>query len=193
MRIALVILLAGCYRSTGQPPPITNKNEAVSVALTMTPRGVGPITNTTKATLTNLRTILVGYDVKPLHDGSLQFDIYQNGEKLAYVVPDDQSGYVFNVHAVSSRVAVTGHPWRVGRAFGGASHLTNCECWGSNPTCYAKGDHIAVNFGRSCNGLTGGDITSDHPRALRELDGEIVKRVIWSPTPFGEDDGEDVD
>ena len=186
MRIALVILLAGCYRSTGQPPPITNTIEAApEVALTMSSRGVGPINNTTKATLSSLRAILVGYEVKPLNDGSLQYDIYQNGEKLAYVVPDDQSGYVFNVHAVSSKVAVNGHPWRVGRAFGNSSHLTNCECWGSNPTCYASGDHIAVNFNRECGDLTGMD-----PSALRALDGAIVQRVIWSPTAFGEDYGE---
>jgi len=182
MRIALVILLGGCYRSTGQPAPITNKTDAApQAALTMSSRGVGPITSTTKVTLTDLRAILVGYEVRPLHDGSLQYDIYQSGEKLAYVVPDDQSGYVFNVHAVSSRVAISGHPWRVGRAFGNASHLTNCECWGSNPTCYASGEHIAVNFGRQCSDLTGVDRS-----ALRALDGEIVQRVIWSPTAFGE-------
>jgi hypothetical protein len=172
MRIALVILLAGCYRSTGQPTPIANKSDVgPEAALTMTPSGVGPINSTTKVTLTGLRTILIGYD----------------GEKLAYVVPDDQSGYVFNVHAVSPRVAISGLSWRVGRAFKSSSHLTSCECWGSNPTCYASGEHIAVNFGRGCDGLMGGEVgeEDDHP-GLRVLDGEIVQRVIWSPTAFGE-------
>jgi hypothetical protein len=188
MRLALVILLAGCYRSTGQPTPIANKSDVgPEAALTMTPSGVGPINSTTKVTLTGLRTILIGYEVKPLHDGSLQYDIFQNGEKLAYVVPDDQSGYVFNVHAVSPRVAISGLSWRVGRAFKSSSHLTSCECWGSNPTCYASGEHIAVNFGRGCDGLMGGEVgeEDDHP-GLRVLDGEIVQRVIWSPTAFGE-------
>jgi hypothetical protein len=187
MRVAWLILLAGCYRSTPQSTPITNKTETRSapVLLTMSPKGVGPIDSTTKATLTNLRALLVGYDVKPVNDGSLQYDIFRDSQRLAYVVPDDQSGYVFNVHAVSGSVEVSGHPWRVGHAFGDAQHLTNCECWGPNPTCYASGDHLAVNFDRDCNELTGGD-----PTLLRQLNGEIIQRVIWSPTAFGEENGE---
>ena len=187
MRVAWLILLAGCYRSTPQSAPLANKTEGTGgpALLTMTAHGVGPIDSTTKATLTNLRSIMIGYEVKPINDGSLQFDIFRGGERLAYVVPDDQSGYVFNVHAVSSSVEVNGHPWRVGRAFGDAVHLTNCECWGPNPTCYATGDHLAVNFNRECNELTGSD-----PRVLRQLNGEIVQRVIWSPTAFGEENGE---
>ncbi|HUS28484.1 MAG TPA: hypothetical protein VMZ53_08245 [Kofleriaceae bacterium] len=186
MRVAWLILLAGCYRSTPGATPLANKTpDAAPAALTMTPKGVGPIDNTTKVTLTNLRALLIGYEVRPLNDTSLEYDIYRDGEKLAYVVPDDQSGYVFNVHATSSRVVVSGHPWRVGRAFGDSAHLTNCECWGPNPTCYASGEHIAVNFKRDCEDLTGSDRS-----ALRALDGEIVQRVIWSPTPFGEESGE---
>lgn len=189
MRVASLILLAGCYRSTGQPTAIANKaDQPEPAALLMTSHGVGPIDNTTKATLTGLRTLLVDYEVKPVNDGSLQYDIYRGGERLAYVVPDDQSGYVFNVHAVSARVAVSGHPWRVGRAFGDAAHLTNCECWGPNPTCYATGEHLAVNFKRGCDDITGVDRS-----ALHVLDGEIVQRVIWSPTAFGEDSSDDND
>ncbi|HTL38732.1 MAG TPA: hypothetical protein VL326_36625 [Kofleriaceae bacterium] len=190
MRVASLILLAGCYRSTGQPTAsITNQTQgAEPAALTMTASGVGPIDSTTKVTLTNLRAILVDYEVKPVNDGSLQYDIYRGGERLAYVVPDDQSGLVFNVHAVSSQVAVSGYPWRVGRAFGDAAHLTNCECWGPNPTCYATGEHLAVNFNRNCDGLTSGDTS-----ALRKLNGELVQRVIWSPTAFSDDYGEDRD
>jgi len=189
VRVASLILLAGCYRSTGQPTAIANKSEGTEpAALTMTSHGVGPIDSTTKVTLTNLRAILVDYEVKPVNDGSLQYDIYRGGERLAYVVPDDQSGYVFNVHAVSSQVAVSGHPWRVGRAFGDAAHLTNCECWGPNPTCYATGEHLAVNFKRDCDDVTGGA-----PDALRALNGEIIQRVVWSPTAFGEDSNEDND
>jgi hypothetical protein len=186
MRVVSLILLSGCYRGgPAQTEILTNKTEqAAPAALTMTSHGVGPIDSTTKATLTDLRNVLVDYDVKPVNDGSLQFDIYRNGVRLAYVVPDDQSGYVFNVHAVSSEVAVVGHSWRVGRAFGDGARLTSCECWGPNPTCYVAGEHLAVNFNRTCD-----EVTSD-PDALRALNGEIVQRVIWSPTAFGEDSGE---
>jgi hypothetical protein len=135
-----------------------------------------------------LRGLLVGYEVRPVNDGSLEYDIYKDGERLAYVVPDEQSGYVFNIHAVSARVSVRGHPWRVGRVFGGSAQLTTCECWGDNPTCYARGDHLAVNFDRQCRDVTGSD-----RRVLRELDGLIVQRVIWSPYPFGVDGGSDDD
>jgi hypothetical protein len=170
-------------------PAIANQaDRAEPASLTMTPHGVGPIDSTTKATLTDLRALLVGYEVRPVNDGSLEYDIYKHGEKLAYVVPDDHSGYVFNVHAVSSKVEVTGHPWRVGRAFGDVAHLTSCECWGPNPTCYATGEHIAVNFNRDC-----ADVTTGDRNALRVLDGEIVQRVIWSPSAFGEDSGESSD
>ena len=174
---------SGCYRGTVEPATIANKVDADEAgALTMTSKGLGPIDSTTKATLANLRALLAGYEVRPVNDGSLEYDIFKDGERLAYVVPDDQSGYVFNVHVVSSHVAVHGYPWRVGRAFGDWAHLTTCECWGPNPTCYASGEHLAVNFDRACEGLTGGDRS-----ALRELDGLIVQRVIWSPSAFGGD------
>jgi hypothetical protein len=189
MRAAWLILLAGCYRSTPVAPALSNKADQPEVtALVMSSHGVGPIDSASKATLTDLRAKLIGYEVRPINDGSLEYDIYKDGEKLAYVVPDDQSGYVFNIHAVSSKVEISGHPWRVGRAFGDAAHLTNCECWGPNPTCYTMGDHLAVNFDRECDDLTTGD-----RHALRALDGQIVQRVIWSPSAFGEDSGEDND
>lgn len=186
MRVAWLILFAGCYRSTPAPPTLSNKTDHAEVAaLTMDSHGVGPIDSTTKATLTDLRAKLIGYEVRPVNDGSLEYDIFKDGERLAYVVPDDQSGYVFNVHAVSAKVRINEHPWRVGRAFGDAAHLTNCECWGPNPTCYASGEHLAVNFNREC-----GDVTSGDRHALEVLDGQIVQRVIWSPSAFGEETGE---
>jgi hypothetical protein len=188
VRIAPLILLGACYRT---PPETTLANSCdckVPEGLTMSAHGVGPIDGTTKATLVDLRKLLAGYEIRPVNDGSLQYDVYKNGERLAYVVPDDQGGYVFNVHAVSARVAVMGHAWAVGRTFTDAAHLTNCECWGPNPTCYAAGEHIAVNFDRECDGLTDGDRHS-----LHVLDGLVIRRVIWSPTAFGEANGEDVD
>jgi hypothetical protein len=189
VRLAPLILLGACYRSPPETTPIANKSEIKEPeGLTMTVHSVGPIDGTTKATLVDLRKLLVGYEVRPVNDGSLQYDVYKNGERLMYVVPDDQAGYVFNIHVVSSHVAITGHAWRVGRTFTDAAHLTTCECWGPNPTCFAEGDHIAVNFDRECEGLTEGD-----RRALRVLDGLVVKRVIWSPVAFGEASGEDND
>jgi hypothetical protein len=188
MRLAVVVLVAGCYRGTSQPA-LTNQSTTIdSTLMTVTAHGVGPIDSETKATLMDLRTLLVGYEVKPENDGALQFDIYRGGDKLAFVVPDENTGLVFNIHVISPRVRVVGHPWRVGHVFGDAAHLTNCECWGPNPTCYAAGEHIGVNFARDCDGLTGED-----RKALRVLDGLTVQRVIWSPTPLGEAYGEEGD
>lgn len=188
MRIALLFLLAGCYRGAPESA-LTNKSTAVeSNLLTVTAHGVGPIDSESKATLTDLRALLSGFEVRPVNDGALQYDIYRGGERLAFVVPDENTGLVFNIHVVSSRVRVVGHPWRVGHVFGDAAHLTNCECWGPNPTCYAAGEHIGVNFARDCDGVSG-----EERKALRVLDGLTVQRVIWSPTPLGEAYGENVD
>lgn len=188
MRLAAVALVAACYRSTPEPA-ITNKSRTREPGLlAMTAHGVGPIDSESKATLMDLRALLSGFEVRPVNDGSLQFDIYRDGVKLAYVVPDENTGLVFNVHVVSSRVDIAGHPWRVGYVFDDAAHLTNCECWGPNPTCYAEGEHIAVNFARDCDGVTNVD-----RKVLRVLDGLTVQRVIWSPTPLGEAYGENAD
>lgn len=187
MRIAPLFLLAACYRSSPPPPPIANKADAAgSSTLTVTAHGVGPIDSESKATLVGLRAQLVGYEVRPVSDGSLQYDIYEDGEKLGFVVPDDNTELVFNVHITSSRVRVIGHPWRVGRVFRDSRHLTHCECWGPHPTCYAAGERIAVNFERECDNV----MVSGDRQALRVLDGLKVQRVIWSPVPFGEAYGE---
>lgn len=190
MRAApLILLVAACYRSPVDATTLANKSDAKEPpGLTMTAHGMGPIDASTKATLMDLRTALVGYEVKPVIDGSLQYDIFRQGERLAYVVPDDNTGLVFNIHAISSRVEIKGHPWRVGRAFHDASHLTECECWGPNPTCFAAGEHIAVNFDRDCEGLVGAE-----RQELKRLEGITIQRVIWSPSPFGEAYGEDRD
>jgi hypothetical protein len=189
MRFVALALLAGCYRSS-PAPAIANKSEPVEPGiLTVTAHAVGPIDGESKATLVELRAQLVGYEVKPVNDGSLQYDIYKSGEKLGYVVPDDNTGLVFNVHITSSRVRVVGHPWRVGRVFGDSRHLTHCECWGANPTCYSAGERIAVNFDRECDD----SIVNEDRKSLRALDGLKVQRVIWSPVPFGEAYGESQD
>lgn len=189
MRIVPVILLAGCYRSAtpATTTPLSNNVKAATGELSVSAGAVGPIRADTEATLVHLRAVLAGYEVKPSQDGSLQYDVYKGSEKLFYVVPDEERGTVFNIHVVSGSVAVEGKSWRVGKPFSGSSHLTDCECWGDNPTCFAKGEHVAVNFDRGCDGVTSGDA-----RERRVLDGVTIQRVIWNPQPFGEDSDEEV-
>ena len=91
--------------------------------------------------------------------------------------------------ATSNKVTVAGRLWRAGAAFQNSKDLTRCTCWGTNPTCFKKGEHVAVNFIRSCMETT-------DPREIRVVDGLVIQRVIWSPTAFdnehasAHDDGE---
>jgi hypothetical protein len=119
------------------------------------------------------------YEVRPVNDPNIEYDVFDKGERILFVVPNDD-GSVFNVHATSGKVSITDHAWRVGQAFQGSTEITKCECWGDTPTCYKTGEHVAVNFDRDCTGLT-----DANPRALKVLDGLVVQRVIWSPTAFG--------
>ncbi|NVB84048.1 MAG: hypothetical protein HOV81_37075 [Kofleriaceae bacterium] len=185
MRIAPVILLAGCYTSSPTAPTLSNTVKAEPEELSVRTSSVGPIHGDTEATLVHLRELLAGYEVKPSHDGSLQYDVYKNGEMLFYVVPDQEQGTIFNVHVVSGKIAVAGKSWRVGAPFSGAASLTSCECWGDNPTCFIAGEHVAVNFNRTCD-----DVTED-PAARRSLEGMKIQRVIWNPLPFGNDPDEE--
>lgn len=180
MRFAVAACtLVACY--TSQPTaPLSNAVEEPRGLLVITPTGVGPIDADTPATLMPLRRLLVGFEVKPVEDGGLQYEIYRDGERLAYVVPDDEDGTIFNIHAVSPRVEVASRDWRVGAPFRDARRLTHCECWGEHPTCFRKGEHVAVNFDRECYSLEHGD-----RREFRVLNGLPVQRVIWSPRPFG--------
>lgn len=179
MRTLALLVIAGCWRAGSPPVALSNTAKPQSL-MTMTSSGLGPIGAETPATLGGLRAALAGYEVRPVNDGGLEYDVFAGTEKLLFVVPNDD-GTVFNVHATSGRIGVADRPWRVGQAFQDSHALSTCECWGENPTCYKRGDHIAVNFKRSCEGLTDSD-----PRALRVLDGVAVQRVIWSPTAFGD-------
>lgn len=175
----VLVVAAGCWRST-DAPPAAPKAPARTGLLTITETAIGPIDARTQATLVPLRRAFAGYDVRPVNeDDTLEYHVYKGDELLLYVVPDDD-GSVFNVHATSPKIAVADRDWRVGTPFQGAATLTTCECWGDNPTCWKTGDHVAVNFARSCENLTSGD-----RRVLRVLDGVAVQRVIWSPKPFG--------
>jgi hypothetical protein len=170
----LVILAVACG-GTQAPPPLQPVKPADGITATSTT--LGPITSKTLANLAALRAALAGYDVHPVNDNGLEFDVYKNGEKLFYVIPDD-SGGVFNAHLVSARIAIEGHPWKVGSPFTNAGALTQCDCWGKQPVCFTKGEHVAVAFSRACGNL--GDA-----HARRVLEGVPIQRVIWVPRAFG--------
>jgi hypothetical protein len=183
MRIWLaVVFVAGCWNSSS-PGSDTIANRAASRPgmFTITASGFGPIDGKTVATLANLRTLFLGQDVKAVWDPGLEMHIYSGTEQLAFVVLNEDMS-VFNVHATSGKIAVSDRAWRVGEPFHGSADLTQCECWGDNPTCFRRGEHVAVNFKRACDGVTSGD-----KRALKVLDGVVVQRVIWSPNAFGAD------
>ena len=182
------VLAAGCWSTSNSASTISNStakdpHATRSGLFTITQASFGPIGTKSPATLDGLRKLFVGYDVKAVNDGSLEFDVFQGNERLLFVVPNED-GTVFNVHATSNKIALADRGWRVGETFQGASAIDTCECWGENPTCFKKGEHIAVNFKRACTGLTEGDA-----RALKVLDGIAVERVIWSPSAFGGDAG----
>jgi len=187
MRIWLgVLVVAGCWGTTTPSRPndtavVAGKPASYTGVFTITSSGFGPIDAKQVATLQNLRQLFAGYDVRPVNDPNLEYHIYSGTEQLAFIVLNDDMT-VFNIHATSGKIAVSDRPWRVGAPFQGSSELTQCECWGENPTCFKTGEHVAVNFKRACDGLT----TGDH-RSLKALDGQIVQRVIWSPSAFGGD------
>jgi hypothetical protein len=179
--VVVLTCVAGCWGTTKSSDTIENKAADKPGLFTITQTGFGPITASSPATLENLRALFPGYQVRPVNDPNLEYHIYAGNEQLAFVVLNDDMS-VFNVHATSGRIAVSDRSWRVGETFQGSYQLSNCECWGDNPTCYKTGEHVAVNFKRGCDGVTSGE-----HRALRALDGLPVQRVIWSPTAFGED------
>ncbi|HEY5928500.1 MAG TPA: hypothetical protein VIV11_42730, partial [Kofleriaceae bacterium] len=153
--------------------------------LAITEASFGPLHAKSQATLSALRAAFTGYDVRPTNDSTLSYSVFLGDEKLVWVIPNDD-GTLFNVHATSPKVETVGHDWRVGSAFRGSSALTDCECWGDNPTCYRRGGHVAVNLKRSCESVVGSSRD-----ALRLLDGAEIQRVIWSPKPFAGESSDD--
>jgi hypothetical protein len=176
MRFAWIVVVAGCWSAT--PPPLAPAK--VQDGLVITQHGWGPITAATVATLANLRALFPAYRVVPVNDPQLEYDIYDGKQKLGFVVINDDAS-VFNVHATSNRVRVEDRAWRAGETFQDSKDLSHCECWGSSPTCYKTGEHVAVNFDRACIE----DDDGGAHRGLRVLDGLVVQRVIWSVEPFG--------
>ena len=179
LAVGSVLLLACGGPAKPVAPP------AAPAGLTISATAIGPVDARTPATLAGLRTSLAGYDVRPVNQTSLEFDVWKDGERLFYVVPDDHGG-VFNVHAVSTKVTVTGHDWKVGAPFPAEAGLVtaafDCDCWGEETVCFQKEDHVAAAFVRSgCDGFVG----DDNARNRAVLVGLPIERMVWSPKPFG--------
>jgi hypothetical protein len=179
-RLALVVLL-----SCGAPPqaPIAPMSRPEpTIALTET--ALGPLTPTTKASLLVLRGVLVGYTVIPVNVGndpefpSLEYQVFDADNQMFAIVPDDE-GQILNVHVLTPKVTMAGRPWRVGAPFAGA--VTDCDCWGGKTVCFKKGEHVAVTFDRRWRAAI-------DARGRRTLEGIAIKRLVWSPRPFGGDE-----
>ena len=179
----LVVATSACWRNADDPPVMAKHGPAG--LFTINQAGFGPIDAKTPATLIALRQRLTGYDVRPSNDGgSLSYDVYAGGERLFYVVPDDD-GTVFNVHATSPKIAVADRSWRAGTQLAEAPVGLSCECWGVDDdytACYVKHEHIAVVFHFACQ-----DQLGDNDSARDALVGVPVERVVWAVKPFGED------
>jgi hypothetical protein len=188
---ALFVLALGCGGGGGGGASTTNalsNSSAAPVAgsdamFVIRDGSIGPITKQTPANLTALRELLGkdGYSVRPINRNGVELHVFLGDELLFYVIPNED-GTLFNVHAVSGKVAIAQHPqWRIGSAFAGDDLLTSCECWGTHPVCFKKGEHVGVAFERACDGL------SDE-RMRKVLTGVRLQRAVWSPTAFGEDE-----
>jgi hypothetical protein len=176
MRVVVVVLLAACGASAApQAAPLKNSAPLAVGAFTISEHHFGPIDARTPATLAGLRQVLPGYDVREVNDGSLEYDVFDGAERLLFVVPNED-GSIFNIHATSARVHVADRDWRVGSRIYDHLDLSKCECWGSNPTCFKAGEHVAVNFKAECTGA---------PPAPDTIKDKLIQRVIWSPKPFG--------
>jgi hypothetical protein len=189
MSRAWLLVVAGC---AGAPPIVDEPIAKPAPALAASETALGPITAKTPANLIALRAALAGYDVFPAHVGgdeverTLEYQVWQRGEKLMFVVPNE-AGTILNVHITSPKVAVANHAWRVGTPLVGATHFTDCACWGAKPVCFKRGEHVAVTFAKTC-GATRGE------RRNRVLEGAPIAAIIWSPRPFGSETRvEDID
>jgi hypothetical protein len=187
--LLLGMLGLSCYTSPPAPvaPDAPQAPAAPQVALTIEPGAVGPITAKTPGNLIGLRRALPGYEVKPAHlvlgssTNRLGFNVYKDGERLLFVIPDG-SGGIFSVHAVSPKVATAGRPWKSGAKLYGVRALSTCKCWEDEiVVCFKVGDHVAVSFAREC---TMDSYSSEDER--QDLIGVPIQRVLWSPRPFGE-------
>lgn len=190
MRFAALALLAGCWRASPPPPPIVdNRVPSVAVDHLLTPRGAGPFTARTRATLEALRKKAPKLRVET-HDlgagSGIVFDVFEGDERLYYVVPDDAPGWteaagvdreydesIFAVFAVSPKVIVEGRTWRVGAPLESAAQLDLCECWGEHEVtaCFQRGAHVRVIFEHRCD-----DAEREGATAMV---GKPISRIMW--------------
>ncbi len=179
-RIALLLLAAGCWRTTPQEALESGDTPKSRPGLfTISKAGVGPINARTPATLDALRKLFVGYDVKPVNAATLEYDVLAHGERLLYVTTNDDAS-VFSVNATSDKIGVADRTWRVGHPLGDASMLTACACWAGTTACFKQGEHVAVDFNRACSGLVRAS-----RRMLRSLESVPIHQIVWRPSGFG--------
>jgi hypothetical protein len=184
MRALSVIVVAGCWTSApdgrdvhGPEPPQANRE------LVMTNESFGPLDASSPGTLAYVRAHFPDLDVRAANSGaSLEYQAFAGSDELFFVVTDESLS-ILDVQATSPRVISR---WRVGSAFHDGRLISTCECWGENPTCYHRGEHIAVNFDIPCFGAV-------DARDFTVLDGQAPQRVIWSPKPFGSREIDGVD
>ena len=76
-RWLVVSCLAGCWAGTDHgDTAITNVTTEKPGLLTLHTTGFGPIDASTVATLENLRKLFPGYEVRPVNDPNLEYDIF---------------------------------------------------------------------------------------------------------------------
>jgi hypothetical protein len=181
VRALCVIVVAGCWTTSTSVPVAP----APSTDLVITEDRFGALDETSPATLAYLREHFPELDVRPENVGTLNYHAFAGSDELFFVVGDEAFA-ILDVQATSPRVISRVHDWRVGAAFHDGRLISTCECWGDNPTCYHRGEHVAVNFDMPCFGTV-------DARDFTVLDGRVPQRVIWSPKPFGSRDIEGVD
>ncbi len=185
MKLGKIVIMSSVVVGCGGPTKPVAPPPAAPAGISINATAIGPVDAKTPATLAGLRASLAGYEVKPVNQSRLQFDVWKDGERLFYVFPDPQ-GAVFNVHAVSAKITVANHPWHVGAPFPSEPGLVtasfDCDCWGEQTVCFQKQDHVAAAFVRGgCEGFVG----DDNARNRAVLVGLPIDHLVWSPKPFG--------
>jgi hypothetical protein len=182
------VFVAACWTERSASPPLSNQIATTpSPRWRMTHNGVGPLRGETLATEEELQHLMpdARVVVNDLGEESgLVYDVFDGDEHILYVVPDDVDGYtegddrryartIFAVFAVSGRVSIEGHSWRVGQPFTDDSGLDRCECWGGGEVtaCFRIGTHLRVIFDDPCEAAT-------HEGA-RAMIGKRIARVMW--------------
>jgi hypothetical protein len=186
-----LLVLVGCGAGTTVVADVPAVPEP---ALAASETALGPLDAKTPGTLVALRAAFAGYDVFPAHVAgsapeptydedepehfpTLEYQVFERGEKLLRVVPSQQGG-ILNVHITSRKIGVAKRPWRVGAPLIGATHFDQCECWDARAVCFKRGEHVAVAFEKKC-------VASRGARRARILEGATIAFLVWSPRAFG--------